>query len=190
MIPVAFLMWISGLPGSGKSTIARELVSLLEADGVAVEYLPLDAFRKVMVPDPSYDEKERDMVYRALGHMAHLLHRNGVNVIVDATAHKRIWRDLLRDRAPDMIEIEVRCPVELCMKRESEREGGLVLAELYQKALERKAGKAEYEGLGVVPGIDEPYEGHPDAVVLDSSERSPAENATEILALLKDPGRI
>src|SRR3972149_3610810 len=85
-------IWVTGPPGSGKTTLARGVAAALEARGVALKLLELDEVRKVVTPAPTYSETERDIVYRALAYMAKLLTEAGVPVIVDATAHRRAWR--------------------------------------------------------------------------------------------------
>ena len=93
---MSWAIWITGLPGSGKSSLARGTASELEAFGERVVVLELNAIRKFLTPAPTYAPAERDVVYRALVGMAALLTSAGVPVIVDATAHRRVWRDLAR----------------------------------------------------------------------------------------------
>ena len=63
---VAFAIWITGLPASGKSTIVSALKPQLEGLGLTVEVLESDEVRRVITPTPSYSEAERDLFYRAL----------------------------------------------------------------------------------------------------------------------------
>lgn len=159
---MAWVIWLTGLPGSGKTTIAQEFLELIDSPE-ALEVLRLDAFRKRIIPDPLYTEEERDMVYNALGVMACFLHRHGVNVLIDATAHRKKWRDRARDQIQAFYEVYVKCPIDICMERESNRLDDLIVSEMYRKALERKknlnAGKpcGKYD-VGDVVGIDVPFE--------------------------------
>src|SRR5574337_1530515 len=84
---MAWVAWFTGLPGSGKSSIAREVARRLEARGIRVRVLELDEIRRVVTPSPNYTAQEREVVYRALAYMAWLLYNEGVSVIIDATAH-------------------------------------------------------------------------------------------------------
>jgi adenylylsulfate kinase len=177
-------IWLTGLPGSGKSTITKELKQELEAKGIGVQVLRLDAFRKIIVPEPQYTETERDIVYNTLVFIAKLLTRNGVNVILDATANRRRWRDAARDEIEQFYEIYIECPLEECMEREAGRTDNLVISGLYKKALERqRSGETSTEGLlGPVVGIDVPYEEplSPE-LVMDSKMKTPLESAKIII---------
>jgi adenylylsulfate kinase len=143
MIPIA--LWLTGLPGSGKSTIAEE-IKKRHPDFIV---LRMDYLRKVVTPEPTYSEEERDMVYRCLVYTAAALVENGHNVIIDATGNLRKWRDLARQLIPKYGEVYLKCPVELCMTRERERlETHGAPREIYRK------GQAGWP----VPGISAPYE--------------------------------
>src|SRR2546425_12971091 len=85
---MSWAIWITGLPGSGKSSLARGAAAELEAVGERVVVLELDAIRKFLTPTPTYSATERDVVYRALVYMAAALVSAGVPVIVHATAHR------------------------------------------------------------------------------------------------------
>ena len=93
---MSWAVWITGVPGCGKSTVARAVASRLAEQGVPVRLLELDAIRKVLTPHPSYSDAEREVVYRSLVFMAGALTEAGVPVIIAATAHRRAWRDLAR----------------------------------------------------------------------------------------------
>jgi len=57
-----FCLWITGLPGSGKSTIVRELERMFSEAGINSVTLSLDQIRKVLTPDPKYTAQERELV--------------------------------------------------------------------------------------------------------------------------------
>ena len=82
-------MWITGLPASGKSTVAAALASELRARSVAVEVLESDVLRRVFTPHPRYDEAERDAFYGQIAYLGAVLARHGMAVIFDATANRR-----------------------------------------------------------------------------------------------------
>jgi adenylylsulfate kinase len=186
---MVFILWFTGLPGSGKSTIAREAVKLLKKRGVHAEYVQLDAIRKSIVSKPEYTEKERDRVYRALGEHALALLGKGKNVVVDATAHRKKYRDYVRKRAQRFVEVYVRCPLEVCVERETKRTKSLVIKKLYAKALERKKSGMKNRNVGQVIGIDVPYEENATAeIVIDSETIGPNRAALKVLELLGGSG--
>jgi len=110
-------IWITGLPGSGKSSVAEEFVKVHPEFMI----LRMDAFRKFVTPEPTYSETERDLVYRALVYFAKILTHIGHNVIIDATGNRRIWRELARKEISRFIEVYLRCPQEICIDREKKR---------------------------------------------------------------------
>jgi len=175
-----FCLWITGLPSSGKSTIAKELDNLLSKAGIETVILSLDKIRKILTPDPKYTEDEREVVYRSLAVMAQLLtDHSGKNVIIDATANRRRYRDLARELIPEFAEVYVACPVEICKERESSRQGKLVRTDLYKKAAQ---GNLE----GQLPGVTAPYEVPENPEVMVASDMlSPDEAARRIMAYIR-----
>lgn len=143
MNPIA--LWITGLPGSGKSTIA-EAIKKLHPDFVI---LRMDELRKIVTPEPTYSDSERDIVYRCIVYMARTLVEYGRSVVIDATGNLRKWRDLARQFILNYGEIYLKCPVELCRVREKQRfETHGAPKEIYRK------GAAGWP----VPGVTVPYE--------------------------------
>ena len=118
---VSWAVWVTGPPGSGKTTVARAAAEILHARGEPVRVLELDAIRSRLVPDPEYSETERELVYRSLGYMTAQLTQAGVPVIVDATAHRRRWRELARAAIERFAEVQILCPLDVCRERERTR---------------------------------------------------------------------
>jgi adenylylsulfate kinase len=138
-------IWITGLPGSGKSTAADGLRKL-HPDFVV---LRMDDMRKIVTPNPTYSYMERDLVYRCLVYLARVLTELGHNVIIDATGNRREWRDLARGLIPRFIEVYLRCPVEECSRREKRRtDSHGAPPDIYKKG----------ESGWPVPGVNAPYE--------------------------------
>jgi len=137
-----FSVWITGLPASGKSSITRELAKKLATQGVPVVVLESDKMRKILTPEPTYSEKEREQFYTALVLIGEMITRSGMNVIFDATASQRAYRDHARSLIRKFVEVYVDCPLEVCMKRDPKG--------IYQRAASGQA--------ATVPGIQAPYE--------------------------------
>ncbi len=179
---MAFAVWFTGLPGSGKTAIASRTSALLKKEGIEVKILQLDEIRRVLTPDPKYTDEERDIVYASLAYMAKLLTECGVNVFIDATANRRKYRDAARKIIPEFAEVFIRCPIELCMEREAHRKAIFSPKGIYKKASMPGA---------AVPGVNVPYEEplNPE-IVIDSDKMTPDESAGKvadaIITLFKD----
>src|SRR5262249_43246115 len=98
---------------------------------------------------PTYSDVERDVVYRVLAFLATMLTEVGVPVIIDATAHRRAWRDLARREIPRFAEVQLICPVDVARDRERTRQPGHAPRGIYARAGRPGA---------TVPGVDVPYE--------------------------------
>jgi len=171
----AWTVWITGLPGSGKSTIAQALLSRLKKMENHVQILSTDMLRRVMTPKPSYSEEERENVYATVVFIAKLLNQNGVNVIIDATGNLRRYRDKCRQELENFILVYAKCPLEVCMEREMRRKSTFgAPREIYKKGLEGRS--------STVPGINVPYEEPLDAdIVVETNKLTPPECAEKIV---------
>jgi adenylylsulfate kinase len=142
MQTAAFGIWITGLPASGKSTIVFALRPQLKALGLTVDVLESDAVRRLLTPQATYSEAERDLFYRALAFTGQRLVAHGVTVLFDATASRQAYRDFARAMIPRFIEVAVECPIAVCMERD--RKG------TYEKGLRGAS--------TTVPGLQSAYE--------------------------------
>ncbi|MDP2766878.1 MAG: adenylyl-sulfate kinase [Candidatus Methanoperedens sp.] len=178
---MAFAVWFTGLPGSGKTAIASRTKALLLKKGIDVKILQLDEIRRVLTPVPKYTDEERDIVYASLGYMAKLLTECGINVFIDATANLRKYRDGARKIIPQFAEVFVRCSLSVCMEREARRKAVFSPKGIYKKSAQTGA---------TVPGVNIPYEEplNPE-IVIDSDKMKPDESARKvadaIMALIK-----
>jgi adenylylsulfate kinase len=138
-------LWLTGLPGSGKSTVADEI----KKRHSSFVLLRMDELRKVITPQPTYSETEREIVYRAIVYLAKKLTESGHDVIIDATGNLRRWRDLARQLIARYGEVYLQCPIAACIRREQERvETREAPKDIYRK------GAAGWP----VPGVSVPYE--------------------------------
>lgn len=165
----AFAVWLTGLPASGKSTIARALTTQFGTLGYPLEVLESDAVRHVLTPHPTYSQAERELFYRALAFMGARLVSHGITVIFDATANRRAYRDFARGLIPRFIEVAVECPLELAMQRD-------------YKGTYLRGQRGESS---TVPGLQDPYESplKPE-LRLDTTWISPTEAARKVVDLV------
>lgn len=133
------VVWLTGLPSSGKSTLGVRLRDRLLAAGRCCALLDGDEVRDALVPRPGYSAEERDAFYATLANLAALLARGGAVVVVAATAHRRAYRERARALAPRFLEVHVDVDPAECVRRDAKG--------LYAAA--RAGGTGELPGAGV-----------------------------------------
>ena len=136
------VVWVSGLPSAGKSTFAEQALAALQARHVGACLLDGDAVRACLVPKLGFSPEDRAHFYETLANLSALLARQGLVVLVAATAHERAFRERARAVAPAFVEVWVDTPLEECALRDSKG--------LYAAA---RSGAAHD-----VPGADQTYE--------------------------------
>ncbi|MFT3917648.1 MAG: adenylyl-sulfate kinase [Anaeromyxobacteraceae bacterium] len=112
------VVWVTGLPSSGKSTFARALHDRLRRLGTPALVLDGDEVRAALSPTPGYDEEARAAFYATLADLAALLAGQGLVAIVAATASRRAFRARARARAHRFVEVFVDVPAEVCAARD------------------------------------------------------------------------
>jgi len=165
-----FVVWLTGLPGAGKSTLARLLESELRKLGAAVETLDGDEVRKHLTKDLGFSKEDRLENVRRIAYIAKLLTRIGGVVIVAAIAPYAEARRSARVEIGNFVEVFVRCPIEVCVKRD--------VKGLYAKA---------YRGeIAHMTGISSPYEPpvNPE-VIVDTDQEFPEQSLKKILHQLQ-----
>lgn len=121
-LPTAgFFLWFTGLPSSGKSTLAERVALVLRARRVAVLVLDGDQLRSALSPAPGYDDASRDHFYETLANLACLAAAQGLVVLVAATANRRAYRDRARVRCGEarFAEVFVDTPPAVCATRDA-----------------------------------------------------------------------
>jgi adenylylsulfate kinase len=147
----AFAVWITGLPGSGKSVVSEKLKEILEKNDYVIEILRMDQLREIITPEPKYTDDERQIVYNSISYLAMILTKRRINVIIDATGNLRKYRDLARKIIPNFMEVYLKCPLSIAIKRESQRKNTLSAPkDIYKKA---ESGISK-----TVPGLQSKYE--------------------------------
>ncbi|MCG9884420.1 MAG: adenylyl-sulfate kinase [Cyanobacteria bacterium] len=173
-LPPGACLWLTGLSGAGKTTLAQALMQRLRDRGAPVEVLDGDIIRQNLTKGLGFSKADRDENIRRIGFVAQLLARNGAIVIVSAISPYREIRDEVRAKIGDpFIEIYVNAPLATCESRD--------VKGLYQKA---RAG--EIRGF---TGIDDPYEAPLNPEVECRTDQETLEESLErVLGLLRSRG--
>lgn len=171
----AVVVWLTGLPSSGKSTIANRVGEYLFEQGAQVSTLDGDKLRTGLCADLGFSEEERKESLRRVGEVARLYFEAGQIVVCSFVSPHQRDRDFVRSLIPEgrFIEVFVKCSIELCQKRDPKGH--------YRKALD-----------GVIPsftGVSAPYEVPkvPD-LLLDTESCGPDECANQTIRLLEERG--
>ena len=166
-------IWLTGLSGAGKSTIANALVEELQERGRKVELLDGDVVRTNLSKGLGFSKEDRDTNIRRIGFVSNLLTRNGVASIVAAISPYREVRDEVRANIGSFVEVYVQCPLDELVRRD--------VKGLYEKAL-----RGEIENF---TGVSDPYEEPENAeVVVDTERESVEESVEKVLSALERLG--
>lgn len=161
------VVWITGLPASGKSTLARDTANALRARDAHVVVLDGDAVRAVLVPTLGYDAAARDAFYATLARLAVLIAEQGTIVLVPATAHLRRFRERARALSSRFVEAYVDTPIDECRRRAKALYGGEHAALVPGAGVEYEP--PEHADLVVRPGDEDPATALADRVLAGSS---------------------
>ncbi len=167
-------IWFTGLSGSGKSTTAEVLTTLLLEQGRQVTVLDGDVVRTHLSKGLGFSKEDRDTNIRRIGFVAAELVRHGGTVICAAVSPYRATRNDVRSMVGEgFFEVFVDTPLEVCEERDV-------------KGMYAKARSGEIKGF---TGIDDPYEEPEDPEIgLDTVETTPEHNARKIVAYLIEQG--
>lgn len=170
-----FVVWLTGLPSSGKTTIAQKLLRELMERNLKVELFDGDEVRRNLSKGLGFNKEDRDTHNKRIIYVCKLLTRNGVNAIVSLISPYRSTRAYARENLPKFVEVYLKCSVKECIKRDPKG--------LYKKAL---AGE-----INNMTGIQDPYEEpvNPE-VLLDTEHDSSKDNAVNIIRKLEELGYI
>ncbi|AFU57832.1 putative adenylylsulfate kinase [Candidatus Nitrososphaera gargensis Ga9.2] len=166
-----FVLWLTGLPGSGKTTISGILKQQLQSRGLQVEILDGDEVRKNLSPNLGFSKEDREIHAKRVAYVSQLLARNGINVIVALISPYRSFRDNARAMIGEgFFEVWVKASPETCRQRDP-------------KGLYKKASAGQISNLtGIQDTYEEPL--NPELVV-DTEARNVNECVNMILGLLK-----
>jgi adenylyl-sulfate kinase len=170
-----FTLWFTGLPCSGKSTLAKLVAEELQRRGRGVEILDGDVVRTHLTKGLGFSKEDRDENIRRIGFVCGLLSKHGAVAIAAAISPYRAIREEVRAGIENFVEVYVRTSLEACIQRD--------VKGMYKKAL-----AGELKGF---TGIDDPYE--PPAspeILIETESESPAQSAARILAGLEQLGLV
>lgn len=169
------VVWFTGLPASGKSTLARHLARLLADRGARAEVLDGDFVRSTLSKGLGFTKEDRDSNVARIGLVSGLLARNGVIAIAAAVAPYRAARDAVRAQVGDFVEVHVATPREVCEARDG-------------------SGRWAAARRGELPrftGLDDPYEAPTAAeLTIDLATEPPELGAARVLAFLEAQGYV
>ena len=170
-----FTVWFTGIPCCGKTTIADQVAIVLKKKDYTVERLDGDVVRQGLTSDLGFSKKDRDENIRRATFVAKMLTRNNVIVLATFVSPYREQRRNARKEIERFVEVYVRCPVEICMKRD--------VKGMYQKAL---GGKIKH-----FTGVDDPYEEpeHPE-LILNTDTETIEESVKKVLDTIEELGYI
>lgn len=169
--PKGVTIWFTGLPCSGKSTIADALPERLKRRGLKVQRLDADIIRKHLWKDLGYSKEDRDENIRRAAYLAKLLTESGIVTITSFISPYQELREQAREEIGNFVEVYVKCPVEVCIQRDTRG--------LYKKAI---AGE-----ISNFTGISDPYEEpvNPE-VLIESDKETLEESVAKVMDKLKE----
>ena len=168
-----FTLWFTGLPCSGKSAIADKVADILRGRGLRAERLDGDIVRQDLTRDLGFSKKDRDENIRRVTFVAKLLTRNGVIVLTSFISPYKEMREHARNQIGSFLEVYVKCPVEVCAKRD--------VKGMYQKAMRGE--------IKEFTGISDPYEEPLKAeLILETDKETLDESVGRVLARLQELG--
>jgi adenylyl-sulfate kinase len=166
-----FAVWITGLPSSGKTTVALLVEQELRARGLRVERLDSDVMRRLLTPDLGYSLEDRWKNVRRVAFVAKLLARNEAAVLCALVSPLRAMRDEARREIGRFVEVFCRCPLEILAERDAN----------YARAMRGE--------ILDFTGVSSPYE-EPQApeVLLQTNREEPQQSAAKVVLTLETLG--
>jgi adenylylsulfate kinase len=170
-----FTLWLTGLSGAGKTTIAVELENQLRERGLYIERLDGDTVREGLTRDLGFSKEDRDKNIERVTFVAKLLSRNGVGTIASFISPYREARQNVRQNTTNFIEVYVNAPLDVCASRDV-------------KGLYAKAFAGELKGF---TGVNDPYEA-PESpeITVHTDRESLEESVAKIVDYLESHGLI
>jgi adenylylsulfate kinase len=167
----SFVIWLTGLPSSGKTTIASALKPKLDKLGIRSQILDGDVMRKELSPNLGFTREDRYEHVKKVIYLCKILSNNGIASIVTIVSPDKEIRAFVRDQLGGLIEVYVKCSLGTCIKRDCKG--------LYKKAL-----NGEMTNL---IGLQDPYEEPVNPEVIADTEHESLDDITDnIIAKLNE----
>lgn len=158
-------VWMTGLPGSGKTTIALEVENKLRAMGRNIEILDGDEVRKGLSSDLGFSKEDRQRHAKRVTYVAKVLTRNEVIVLVGLISPFRAFRQYAREEIGEFIEVFVDTSLEECIERDPKG--------LYKLAMDGQ--------IKDLTGLQDPYEAPEDPELVIPTEDVTVEQAADMV---------
>jgi adenylyl-sulfate kinase len=170
-----FTVWFTGLPSSGKTTLARMLEPVIRERGYHVEVLDGDEVRLHLSKGLGFSKEDRDENIRRIGYVAGLITRSGGVAVTCAISPYRAIRDEARQKIGQFVEVYVKCSLDECISRD--------VKGLYKRALQGE--------IKNFTGVSDPYEEpmSPE-VVVETDRETPEASLRRIVGHLEGLGHL
>lgn len=165
------IIWLTGLSGAGKTSIAKYVCKILGDFGYKHELIDGDVFRQELNCDLGFDDEGRRKNIKTAAYLAGKLSKHGIIVVAALISPFKIQRDQMKESLENFIEVYVNAPLDICIKRDEKG--------LYKEALDGK--------ISNFTGISHKYEPptSPD-LELQTDKESVEESSKKILVFLKE----
>ena len=164
-----FNLWFTGLPLSGKTTVADMVFEELQKLDIPIERIDSKDIRE-LVPDIGYTREDRNRHIKRIGHLIRTLQNNSISTVASFVSPYRESRQAIREMTQNTIVVYMKADVETCRKRDYKG--------VYERAL-----KGELQNF---TGISDIYEEPHDAdIVIDTNQMTPVTATAMIIQYLK-----
>ncbi len=162
------VIWLTGLPCSGKTTLSKEIEKYFQDKNLPIQRLDGDVVRTTISNDLGFSKRDRDENIRRVSYIAKMLADNGISVVVAFVSPYEKMRSFAREICPNFVGVYVKCSLEECKRRDV-------------KGMYAKAERGEIEDF---TGINDPYEKPSRAEVVIDTEKGNIKNSLKKLKKL------
>jgi adenylylsulfate kinase len=166
-----FILWFTGLPCSGKTTLSQKLENILNLNNISLKVLDGDTLRQNFSKNLGYSQKDRQQHNLRVAKMAHEIYKTGTPVCVALISPYLEIRKKIKDSYENVLEVYLNCNLETCKQRD--------IKGMYKKALKG--------GIKNFTGVDAPYEKPENPEIAVQTGKYNTKNcADQIITYLRD----